>query len=29
VQFQNLPAHDHQDMLMHGAKRIIDFAFAP
>ncbi len=29
VQFQSLPAHDHHDMLMHGARRVIDFAFAP
>ncbi|WP_349278802.1 alpha/beta hydrolase [Polaromonas hydrogenivorans] len=29
VKFQGLPAHDHHDMLMHGARRVIDFAFAP
>jgi predicted alpha/beta superfamily hydrolase len=29
VTFQSLPAHDHQDMLMQGARRVIDFAFAP
>lgn len=28
VQFQKLAAHDHQDMLMHGARRVVDFAFA-
>ncbi len=29
AKFQSLPAHDHHDMLMHGARRVIDFAFAP
>lgn len=29
VTFQSVSAHDHQDMLMHGARRVIDFAFAP
>ena len=29
VKFESLPAHDHQDMLMHGARRVVDFAFAP
>lgn len=29
VKLQRLPAHDHHDMLMHGARRVIDFAFAP
>ncbi|MES2942502.1 MAG: alpha/beta hydrolase-fold protein [Pseudomonadota bacterium] len=29
LKFQILPAHDHHDMLMHGAKRVVDFAFAP
>lgn len=29
VTFQAVAAHDHQDMLMHGARRVIDFAFAP
>ncbi|QZA78741.1 hypothetical protein K4H28_04860 [Deefgea tanakiae] len=28
VSFHSLPAHDHHDMLMHGARRVIDFAFA-
>lgn len=28
VQFQKLADHDHQDMLMHGARRAVDFAFA-
>jgi hypothetical protein len=28
VQFQKLADHDHQDMLMHGARRVVDFAFA-
>jgi uncharacterized protein len=27
--FSSLPAHDHHDMLMHGARRVIGFAFAP
>lgn len=29
VQFQLLEDHDHMDMLMHGARRVLDFAFAP
>lgn len=29
VTFLGVPGHDHQDMLMHGARRVIDFAFAP
>jgi predicted alpha/beta superfamily hydrolase len=28
VSFHSLPAHDHHDMLMHGARRVLDFAFA-
>lgn len=24
-----LPAHDHHDMLLHGARRVIEFAFQP
>ncbi|HSD36272.1 MAG TPA: alpha/beta hydrolase-fold protein [Rhodocyclaceae bacterium] len=27
--FQAVPGHDHHDMLMHGARRVVDFAFAP
>jgi len=29
VKYQSVAGHDHQDMLMHGARRVIDFAFAP
>ncbi len=29
VTFHGLPEHDHLDMLMHGARRVIEFAFAP
>lgn len=29
VRVQTLAARDHQDMLMHGARHVIDFAFAP
>ena len=29
VNFLSLPAHDHHDMLMHGARRVLEFAFAP
>lgn len=29
VSEQVLPAHDHHDMLLHGARRVVDFAFAP
>lgn len=29
VQYQALPAHDHHDMLFHGARRVVEFAFAP
>jgi len=29
VQFQRLDDHDHQDMLMHGARRAPAFAFSP
>lgn len=29
VSLQAVPAHDHHDMLMHGARRVIDFAFSP
>ncbi|SNR75863.1 hypothetical protein SAMN05192560_0921 [Methylobacillus rhizosphaerae] len=29
VSFEKLPAHDHMDMLMHGARRVVGFAFAP
>lgn len=28
-QFQQVPGHDHQDMLFHGARRVLEFAFAP
>ncbi|MBY0446214.1 MAG: hypothetical protein K2Q15_13500 [Burkholderiales bacterium] len=28
VEFQNLADHDHYDMLMHGARRVVEFAFA-
>lgn len=24
-----VPGHDHHDMLMHGARRVVEFAFAP
>lgn len=27
VEFQQIPGHDHQDMLAHGARRVVDFAF--
>jgi predicted alpha/beta superfamily hydrolase len=26
TEYQCLPAHDHYDMLMHGARRVVDFA---
>jgi predicted alpha/beta superfamily hydrolase len=29
AQFQAVAGHDHQDMLFHGARRVVDFAFAP
>lgn len=29
VRYQGMPAHDHHDMLFHGARRVVDFAFAP
>jgi uncharacterized protein len=29
VKFQRLDDHDHMDMLMHGARRVLDFAFSP
>jgi predicted alpha/beta superfamily hydrolase len=29
LHFQTLAAHDHQDVLMHGARRVLAFAFAP
>lgn len=29
VKFQRLADHDHMDMLMHGARRVLDFAFSP
>jgi uncharacterized protein len=29
IQFQVLADHDHMDMLMHGARRVLEFAFAP
>jgi predicted alpha/beta superfamily hydrolase len=29
LNFQALAAHDHQDMLLHGARRVLAFAFAP
>lgn len=29
VQLQQVPGHDHQDMLFHGARRVLEFAFAP
>ncbi|WP_373975486.1 alpha/beta hydrolase-fold protein [Chitinibacter sp. SCUT-21] len=28
VSFDCLPAHDHMDMLLHGARRVVDFAFS-
>ncbi|MEC5385440.1 alpha/beta hydrolase-fold protein [Uliginosibacterium sp. H3] len=28
-EFQSVAGHDHHDMLMHGARRVVDFAFAP
>lgn len=29
INFQVLAAHDHQDVLMHGARRVLAFAFTP
>ncbi len=29
LQFQQVPGHDHQDMLFHGARRVLEFAFSP
>lgn len=29
VQFQPVAGHDHQDMLFHGARRVLEFAFTP
>ena len=29
VSYQSLPARDHGDMLMHGVRHVIEFAFAP
>lgn len=29
VRHLELAAHDHRDMLFHGARRVVDFAFAP
>jgi hypothetical protein len=29
ARYQALPAHDHLDMLLHGTRHVIDFAFAP
>jgi uncharacterized protein len=29
IQFYQVAGHDHQDMLFHGARRVLDFAFAP
>jgi uncharacterized protein len=28
VEFQSLADHDHYDMLLHGARRVVEFAFA-
>lgn len=29
IQSRIVPGHDHLDMLMHGARRVLEFAFAP
>ncbi len=29
LEAQSVAGHDHHDMLLHGARRVVDFAFAP